>query len=111
MKSFVYSITNLKNNKSYIGKSNDPTKRLIQHYRAKTYIGEALRKTRKDLVLFQIIEECATEKEAYEAERFYIQYFGTIKPFGYNISSGYNAKEHHIKSWWDEHLEALFDSI
>lgn len=88
MKSYIYVIKNKLNNKSYIGKSNNPNKRFYAHRKAKSHIGNALRKYGKENFLFQIIEECSTEVDAYFLEWWNIRYYGTKVPNGYNLNDG-----------------------
>lgn len=88
MTSYIYTISNKLNNKTYVGKSNNTKQRFNNHFHSKSYIGNALRKYGKENFVFQIIEEYKFEEEAYEAEQFFIQYLGTQTPFGYNLVSG-----------------------
>lgn len=92
----IYKITNIVNNKIYIGQSIDIQERWYQYkYKAfdkneKGYnsaIHLAMRKYGVENFLIEIIEECAPELLD-ERERFWIQELNCISPNGYNILEG-----------------------
>lgn len=84
----IYKITNKINGKSYIGQSTNIEGRFERHKNEKRYIlGEAFNKYGIDNFNFEIIEECP-KKELNEKEIFYIDFYNTITPFGYNIQTG-----------------------
>lgn len=94
----IYKITNLKNDKSYIGLSFDIERRWKQHlgyafntsqeevslYHNKLY--NAIRKHGKENFRFEIIEECEKEKLK-EREIYWIKYYDTYNN-GYNLTTG-----------------------
>ena len=94
----IYKITNLKNDKSYIGLSFDIKRRWKQHlgyafntsqeevslYHNKLY--NAIRKNGKENFRFEIIEECEKEKLK-EREIYWIKYYDTYNN-GYNLTTG-----------------------
>jgi group I intron endonuclease len=93
---FVYKITNQINNKIYIGKSVNPTKRFRMHiylatnYNSKnecTKLYRAIRKYGSEQFKLEIIESFNDEVQAYKAEDFYITKFNSIK-LGMNIKPG-----------------------
>jgi group I intron endonuclease len=98
MKSYVYKITNLVNNKTYIGKSNDPHDRWIRHLQQAnlkednvnfSIIHKAIKKYGENNFNFEIIGEFNSELEAFEAETYFIDLYSShISKNGYNITLG-----------------------
>ena len=90
----IYKITNLANNKAYIGQSVAIEKRWTKHRSAKDEypIHRAMRKYGLENFSFEIIEKCSQEK-LNEREKFWISYYETLNPEkGYNLSLGGNAR-------------------
>lgn len=97
---FIYKITNLKNNKIYIGKTNNPVKRWKKHneialggkekYPKHFYpIHAAISKYGKENFSFEIIEEFDDEILAYNAENKYVKdLMSNDSSIGYNIANG-----------------------
>jgi len=96
---YVYKITNLINNKVYIGKTVDPKQRWRNHlWYAKDklnknkqckYLHFSIRKHGKLNFTFEIIEICESENLAFERETFWILHYNSInKKFGYNLTLG-----------------------
>lgn len=92
----IYKIINNINGKIYIGQSINISKRIYEHkYKAfckedisyNSAIHSSLRKYGIENFTFEIIEECLIE-ELDEKEKYYIEYFNTISPNGYNILEG-----------------------
>lgn len=100
---FIYKITNIINNKIYIGKTNNPIARWKRHNKiaeggpikcAKSFyfIHAAICKYGKENFTFDIIEEFDNEDNCYKAEEFYINsLMSTDRNIGYNISNGGNG--------------------
>lgn len=93
----VYCITNKINGKRYIGKSKDSTARwgkhvwLIDHpdHPAFSLVHRALTKYGQDNFIFQTLEVCQTDKEAYEKEKRWVAFFKTNnQKYGYNLTEG-----------------------
>lgn len=92
----IYKITNLENNKVYIGQSVDVSKRWKNH--AKCGLGidtPAGNKLYKDMQSYgiwnfswELLEKCSKE-ELNEKERFYIELYQS-KEYGYNTLKGVN---------------------
>lgn len=90
----IYKITNLINNKVYIGQSKNIERRKYRHFRnyndniaSATYnnhLYSAMRKYGKENFLFEIIEECLPE-QLNEKEKFFIHLYDSS-----NIEKGYN---------------------
>ena len=88
----IYKIENLTNGKIYIGQSIHPYRRLIEHlYMARHHLDElpihlALSKYKEENFSFTILEE---DIENYnEREAYWISYYNSISPNGYNILPG-----------------------
>ena len=76
------------NKKSYIGYSNNPERRFKEHSKAKSLIGNAVRKYGKEGFILDILDVGSFLKEAHKLEQFYIEELGTLVPGGYNLDSG-----------------------
>lgn len=101
----VYKITNLINNKSYIG----VTKRnfyVRYNYRndwwnapsVNLYLKNSVKKYGSENFSVEILENCTFEEEIYFLEKYYIKFYNTQNSnFGYNFTSGgdkgYNYSE------------------
>lgn len=90
---YIYKITNIKNNKVYIGQTKQSIEqRFIQHksharnYRNNHKLGNAIRKYGEDNFIIEKIEECQYS-ELDEKERFWIKYYNSVEN-GYNTLSG-----------------------
>ena len=106
-KFLIYKVTNLINNKIYIGQTNNFKKRKIEHEKCykkdDCYFHRALECYGKQNFKWEIIEKNLTKKEADEKERKYIKYFKSYYRYkhskGYNMTKGgeggnpWNAKE------------------
>lgn len=91
----VYKITNLINNKAYIGSTNNFDRRMDEHIKAsqqkskQSYnypLQKALRKYGVENFSFEIIENDILEQDIAQKEKMYIQQFNTLV----NIGHGYN---------------------
>lgn len=102
----IYSITNIVNNKKYIGQSVDVQHRLSNHKWAlkhnkhiNDHLQKSFNKYGEDCFVFDIVCECV-EDRLDELERYYISYYNCMNPnYGYNAESGGNANKH-----WSEQL-------
>lgn len=101
---YIYVIQHIVTHKCYVGKSNEPARRFRTHCRlalkgnlgTKTKAGlihRALAKYGEINFKFEIIEEWLDEKEAFEAEAFWVEYLRSdVSRFGsdagYNLTPG-----------------------
>lgn len=93
----IYKITNIINNKSYIGKSSDIEKRWKYHLEnfncAREYnktLYKALRKYGESKFTFEVIEELSPmdyDNYSNQREQYWIKYYDTFRN-GYNETSG-----------------------
>lgn len=89
MKKAIYKITNKVNHKIYIGQSSQPEERFKQHcYNLTTYkslINKAINKYGKENFDFEII---GWFEDYNEKEKYYINYYMSRAPYGYNLREG-----------------------
>ena len=89
----IYKIQNIENNKIYIGQSVDIAQRWREHRsdvltnRDNSILHKAIKKYGIHNITFEIIEECEKNKLD-EREIYWIQYYNSIIPNGYNQTSG-----------------------
>lgn len=89
----IYKIENQLNHKIYIGQSTRIERRFSEHCRNETsVIDRAIKKYGANNFSFEILEECPVD-ELDEKEKFYIGFFKSITPNGYNITEG--GRENH----------------
>ena len=89
----IYIIKNDMNNKVYVGQAINPKYRFHQHCnynkQNKSLINEAIQKYGKKHFHYEILE---AQVENYdEREQYWIKYYNSITPFGYNITIGGNS--------------------
>lgn len=93
----IYIIKNTINNKVYIGQSIDVKKRFNQHFQKchkkdNSLLYKAMRKYGKDKFYFEILEN--NIKNYNDQEQYWIKYYNSITPNGYNILVGGNEPPH-----------------
>lgn len=93
----IYKITNLINNKVYIGQTIRTLKqRFTQHCcRSDSIVGSAIKKYGKENFSVEIIAETDNLEELNKMEVYYIKEFNSLSPNGYNLDSGGNNKTMH----------------
>lgn len=88
----IYKVTNLLNNKIYIGKTKyslEFRKKKHQNCKQETYFHRAIRKYRVNNFKWEIIDRAKTEKELSNKEKNYIKLYKSNKSkFGYNLTDG-----------------------
>lgn len=86
---YIYLITNLINNKKYIGQTNDFYRRMRDHCnRTEQLIDKKIHEYGKENFSFQILEETNDQNKLNELEKEYIKLYNSIIPNGYNICQG-----------------------
>ena len=95
--SYIYKITNLITNKSYIGETNRTIEiRWKQHKQRAIdlnnteYLYNSIRKHGIENFTIEKLEECSPE-ERFERETYYIMLFNTLAPNGYNLILSQNG--------------------
>lgn len=96
----IYKITNIKNNKVYIGQSvklsarkNGHINSLKKQQHHNPLLQLAFNKYGQKSFVFEILEECEID-QLDEKERFWISFFdSTNRDYGYNFESGGNLKK------------------
>ena len=95
----IYKIVNKINNKIYIGQTTkkEVDKRLKEHIREArqeldgkrklTFLHFALLEYGSDNFYIELLEECS-KAQLDEREQYWIQYYNTIMPNGYNMTKG-----------------------
>lgn len=88
----IYCITNLINGKQYIGQSIHIHTRINQHFNGRgishgSAIDSAILKYGGTNFEYAILEECSPT-ELNDKEIYYINYYNTMAPNGYNIATG-----------------------
>ena len=85
----IYKIENMINHHIYIGQSNNPERRWKEHCTNNnnyiSLINSAIQKYGKENFSFEII---GWFEDYNEKEKFYINFYNTIRPNGYNICPG-----------------------
>lgn len=110
----IYIIKNNINTKVYIGQALDSKKRFQSHCKGdydNSLIDKTIQKYGKEHFWFEILE---SQIENYnEREKYWIKYYNSLKPFGYNILTGgdepprYIGDEHPNVKISDENIKLL----
>jgi group I intron endonuclease len=90
---YVYIITNMLDEKMYIGQTVNVKSRWSSHLLSarngvETLLYRAVRKHGKDNFSFEVVEEAYSREELDELEIYYIELYNTFKGRGYNMSVG-----------------------
>ena len=87
---WIYKITNIQNNKVYIGQTIRPIKDRFNrhindalHNGIDTHFARAIRKYGKESFTIEEIDSANTQEELNQKERYWIQYYNSVKD-GYN---------------------------
>ena len=82
----IYKIENLTNHKVYVGQSVHIERRWTEHCQpsSKSLVGKVIQKYGKENFSFQILEECQIE-QLNQKEKYYIEFYNSVVPNGYNI--------------------------
>lgn len=96
MKKAIYKIENKINHKIYIGQSLEPERRFLEHCQRKekykSLIHDAIQKYGKENFDFSII---GWFEDYNEKEQFYINYYRSKIPYGYNVANGGEEPPHY----------------
>lgn len=120
LKKAIYKITNMINNKIYIGQSIDPNHRFISHCsRANndsdnSPIHTAIKKYGKENFVLDIIE---WTEDYNNRERYWIQKLNSLSPFGYNVAKGGEepphkyGEQHHKSIITEEQVNIIINEL
>ena len=96
---FIYKITNIKNNKPYIGQTiYAPIERWKRHCqdamsnRLDTHFARAIKKYGKENFRLEVIDTAQTQKELTQKESYWIEYYNTYHN-GYNATKGGDGRQ------------------
>ena len=107
----IYKIENLNSHKKYIGQSVHIEKRWKQHCQKNktSLIAKAIQKYGKENFSFEILEKCSIE-QLDQREDFFIKYYNSIVPNGYNVIEN-NVTNRHSYNKYDKNtfLQIIFD--
>ena len=109
----IYKITNKINGLSYIGQSVHIERRFIEHcLPSKTSkISYAIQEYGKNNFDFSVLEECSQE-QLNDREVYWIQYFNTIVPYGYNVAETNSATNHTVYYHYNkEQLQSILKDL
>ena len=92
---YLYKITNLINQKVYIGITNDYKRRWANHGLENSAISKAIRKYGKENFKFEVLFKNVSIEEIDELEKEQIKLHNCLVPNGYNVEKGgrYNGGE------------------
>lgn len=89
---YIYKVTDLTNDKVYIGKTSNFKKRKWQHERClekeDCLFHRAIKSHGKENFIWEIIDSAENLERAYELEKKYIKEYNSYKQNGYNMTKG-----------------------
>ena len=115
---WIYKITNIQNNKVYIGQTIRPVKdRFNRHINdalnniIDTHFARAIRKYGKENFQIEIIDTAQNQNELNEKERYWIQYYNSVKE-GYNETDAISkCGGNTYQSKTEEEMEVIKEKI
>ena len=111
---YIYLITNLINNKKYVGQTTDFTRRITSHKsQDKQLIDKKIKEYGIQNFTFQIIDENDDPQIINQLEKDYIQKYNSLIPNGYNIHTGGRnnsiGEENHCAKLKEEEAQWILD--
>lgn len=104
MTGIIYKAENKINGKVYVGQTKRPLeKRFCEHLQGKSYFCNAMRKYGREGFTIEIIDNADTRDVLNEKEKYWIMYYRSKHPNGYNLNdggsgnNGYKATEETIR--------------
>ena len=109
----IYKITNIINNKCYIGKSEDLAARIRRHYNSllggynrNKHMQAAYEKYGRGSFCIEILEEVGDEENINEREKYYIELYKSYDPeYGYNLTKGGDGGNSYVDCMTEEQKE------
>ena len=114
----IYKITNIQNNKVYIGQSIRPIKdRFHRHINdamnniLDTHFARAIRKYGKDSFTLELIDTATSQEELNKKEQYWIQFYNSVEE-GYNETDAiYKCGGNTYRSKTEEEMETIKEKI
>jgi len=99
----IYKITNKINGKCYVGQTTGPLNRRWRNHlnprsNPKTYISKAITKHGPTNFTIDVLSECSDLDTLNVAEKYFIDYFQSLSPDGYNLTTGGEGKQYSDES-------------
>ena len=115
---WIYKITNIQNNKVYIGQTIRPIEqRFHRHFNdalnniLDTHFARAIRKYGKDSFVIEKIDNAQTQDELNQKEQYWIRYYNSVKE-GYNETDAISkCGGNTYQSKTEEEMEVIKDKI
>lgn len=108
----IYKIENLLTHKIYIGQSVHIETRWSEHCRpsANSVISNAIHKYGKDNFSFEILKKCK-ESELDKWEEYYINFYNSIVPNGYNVEEKVEGSKNIFSKYSKETFQNIIYDI
>lgn len=115
---YIYKITNIDNNKSYIGQTTRPIEQRFHRHildaingKLNTHFARAIRKYGPDKWVLETIDTANTQNELNQKEQYWIRYYNTIQE-GYNETDAlYKSGGNTYQSKTAEEMEIIKEKI
>ena len=85
---YIYLIIDLTNWKKYVGQHHYHLKKLDSNYHGSGKIISKIYKKRPETLKEVYLKTCYTQEELDEWEQYYIKFYNTLYPNGYNLEKG-----------------------
>lgn len=85
---YIYLITDTTNGKQYVGQHHYDKEELDSNYHGSGHIIKMIYKKRPETLREEYIKTCYSQTELDEWEQYYIEFYNTLHPFGYNLKYG-----------------------
>ena len=115
---WIYKITNIQNNKVYIGQTIRPIEQRFRRHLndalnniLDTHFARAIRKYGKENFIIEQIDEAQTQDELNQKEQYWIRYYNSVKE-GYNETDAISkCGGNTYQSKTEEEMEVIKDKI
>lgn len=88
---YIYLITDTTNGKQYVGQHHYDKEELDSNYHGSGHIIKMIYKKRPETLREEYIKTCYYQTELDEWEQYYIEFYNTLYPNGYNLQEGGNG--------------------
>ena len=115
---WIYKITNIQNNKIYIGQTIRPIKDRFNRHMTDalnnvidTHFARAIRKYGRDSFVYEEIDTAQNQNELNQKEQYWINYYNSIE-YGYNETDAlYKCGGNTYKSKTEDELEVIKEKL